>query len=109
VLKEISEAKGGEKVPGRGELDGIETELAANADIGENIVNVEDARMREACSMDGGAVDFWLGLAGSNATGKNARLKMAEESEMGQGIFHVNGVRVGHEDEAAPAREASEK
>ena len=90
-------------------MDGVEAHAAADADSRRGCRPVKDARWRGACGVDGGLVDLGLGLAGSDAAGKNLCGEVAHESEMGQLIFDVERVGVGEEQQAAALREASEK
>lgn len=76
---DIADVEGGLERARRGELDGVEAHAAACAHIGEDVVNVEDARGRDPGGLDGGPIDLRLGLASSDAAGKNARGEVPQE------------------------------
>lgn len=91
------------------ELNCVEAHTGAGADVRQYVVHIEDSGRMEARGVNGGLVDLWLGLAGSDAAGKNARGKVPQEGEMSELIFDVQWIRVGKKNEAAAARKASEK
>ena len=108
-LEEGAEAEGGVELAGRSESKGVEVHAAASADVGEDVVDVENACGRGACSVDGGPVDLWLRFAGSNAAGIDARGEVTKESEVGFQMSDVNGIGVGEKDQPIAAREARKK
>jgi hypothetical protein len=105
----LAEAEVDVELARRGELDGVKAHAEAGADEGEHVVNIDDAGGWSARGVDGGLIDFWLGLAGSDAAGIDAGGKVAKESEVGFDMRDMERICVGEKDEAATAREAREK
>ena len=82
---------------------------AAGADVGEDVVNIEDTHGRNARGVNGGLINLRLGLAGSYAAGIDAGGKVPKECEVGFQMGDMKAIRVGEKYEAASAGEAREE